>query len=240
MWLLDLLPQYFPTARIMTYGSDTKLQGNNSTQGFFSLGGVLLSNLEFVTGDVEDEKSYNADVAPSEEPQKHVKPLIFIAHSLGGLIVKAVCTFALQRVLHPLTQKYKAIIRARMTGSRISGATYGALFYGVPNQGMETEAMCSVVKDQPNASLINSLQRDSDLLTHQTLEFDKIISYLNLDIIYFYEEKLSPQLARVSYGLSVPYDIVYMLEPAHTLIDDWLFIFIFFFLIFYIFLRCTA
>lgn len=75
MWLVDLLPKAFPGARIMTYGFDTKLKGNDSIQGLDDLGGYLLSDLEHLRQSLGSPPS---------------APLVFIAHSLGGLAVKEV------------------------------------------------------------------------------------------------------------------------------------------------------
>jgi alpha-beta hydrolase superfamily lysophospholipase len=91
MWILDLLPHEFPSARIMTYGFDTKLHGNNSTQSFFSLGDELRGKLEDLIGDSRGIEAHEAAGSASESNGNHIKPLIFIAHSLGGLIVREVC-----------------------------------------------------------------------------------------------------------------------------------------------------
>lgn len=77
-------------------------------------------------------------------------------------------------------------------------SVHGAMFFGVPNQGMQTGAFHSVVKDRPNKSLVTNLEKDSDYLTKQSKHFNKAIENHCLDMLYFYEEKLSPQLAFVS------------------------------------------
>jgi hypothetical protein len=81
---------------------------------------------------------------------------------------------------------------------RFSESVHGALFFGVPNQGMETAALEKVVREQPNLSLVVSLQKDSDLVTKQSLEFNTVIHSQDLDMIYFYEDQQSTQLAKVS------------------------------------------
>jgi hypothetical protein len=104
------------------------------------------------------------------------------------------------------------MINALERDSQMLKLVHGALFFGVPNQGMQTEAFCSIVKNQPNESLVDHLKKDSDPLTTQTKQFDNIISSLNLDIIYFFEEKTSPQLALVSYSvfcITAPFHLVH-------------------------------
>jgi hypothetical protein len=71
------------------------------------------------------------------------------------------------------------------------GLVHGAIFFGVPNQGMETAALEAAARDQPNRPLLVSLQRDSEYLTRQSRDFDAVIKYQDLDMIYFYESKLT-------------------------------------------------
>jgi hypothetical protein len=77
-------------------------------------------------------------------------------------------------------------------------SVHGAIFFGVPNQGMETAALESAARDQPNRPLLVSLQRDSDFLTKQSRDFDAVIKDHDLDMIYFYESRLTEQLVEVS------------------------------------------
>jgi hypothetical protein len=84
MWLIDSLPKVFKGARIMTYGFDTKLRHSDSIQGLDDLASYLLTDLEGLR-------------KPLKESRK--VPLVFIAHSLGGLVVKEVfTTYQIQRV----------------------------------------------------------------------------------------------------------------------------------------------
>lgn len=46
MWLRDFLPQYVPTARILTYGYDSTLLGNDSTSSISDFAGRLLETLK--------------------------------------------------------------------------------------------------------------------------------------------------------------------------------------------------
>lgn len=77
-------------------------------------------------------------------------------------------------------------------------SVHGAIFFSVPNQGMETAALESAARDQPNCPLLVSLQRDSDFLTQQSRDFDAVIKDHDLDMIYFYESRLTEQLVEVS------------------------------------------
>lgn len=79
MWLRDALHYDLtseaddrPMARVMTYGYDSILAGTQNTQNIEDLATSLLTSLRsLVTG-------------------RTSRPIIFVAHSLGGLIVKQV------------------------------------------------------------------------------------------------------------------------------------------------------
>lgn len=75
MWLRDFLPEATPRARIMTYGYDSRLLNNNSTASIHEFSRNFLEALTSArAGDGEKRR-----------------PIIFIGHSLGGLVVKEVC-----------------------------------------------------------------------------------------------------------------------------------------------------
>ena len=76
VWPEDLLPQDCPTARIVTYGYDGSMMisplSYKATPSFDSLGREFLQSMVSYWG------VYGS------------KPVIFVAHSLGGLILKDV------------------------------------------------------------------------------------------------------------------------------------------------------
>lgn len=75
-WPLDLLPLDFPKVRILTYGYDSHItnwfKGPAMQLDIFSYGESLLNGLE------------------ARRREEAERPLIFIVHSLGGLILKDV------------------------------------------------------------------------------------------------------------------------------------------------------
>ena len=60
---------------------------------------------------------------------------MFIAHSLDGLVLK---------------QAMVQISSGDAADSRNFKATYGLLFFGVPNQGMDISSLLTMVRGQPN------------------------------------------------------------------------------------------
>lgn len=86
MWLRDSLPRHItdeatsqPMARIMTYGYESRLQDSESMQ-----------NIEDLA------TAFHSSILPLVSSPR-MKPIIFIAHSLGGLIVKQVCVCVVDR-----------------------------------------------------------------------------------------------------------------------------------------------
>ena len=76
-WPQDLLPQAIPDCRIASWGYNVDLRvsrGSTSTATVFDHARTLLSDL--------------ADVRVTEDERK--RPIIFVAHSLGGIVVKDV------------------------------------------------------------------------------------------------------------------------------------------------------
>lgn len=73
MWLRDFLPQQIPHARIMSFGYDSVLLFSKSTSDVGTFAEQLLESL----------LSQRMNVAET-------RPIIFICHSLGGIVVKKV------------------------------------------------------------------------------------------------------------------------------------------------------
>lgn len=72
MWLRGLLANDLRTARILVYGYDTSLENSRSFQNLTDLGKAFHAGLR------------NIGVER--------RPIILIGHSLGGLVIKEVCT----------------------------------------------------------------------------------------------------------------------------------------------------
>ena len=73
MWLRDFLPQQIPHARIMSFGYDSVLLFSKSTSDVGTFAEQLLESLLSRRMNVPD-----------------ARPIIFICHSLGGIVVKKV------------------------------------------------------------------------------------------------------------------------------------------------------
>jgi hypothetical protein len=171
MWLRDSLPSDLPGARVMLYGYDTELHNSHTFQDLEALASTFRLDLQALT------------MRDFSNAEPLTKPLVFVAHSLGGLVVK------------------EAIIQMKRDKNHqaLLDSIYGALFFGVPNQGMEIASLVPMVKDQPNQALLHSLAKESQVLRNQCRDFPKAFDYQDSsEIVCFYETEMSPTAAQVS------------------------------------------
>lgn len=78
MWVRDALPSRLDTARVMLYGHDSRVANSNSVQGISTIAEAFRGALRVSMGG------------------NKTRPVIFIGHSLGGLIIKQVCNVTYQ------------------------------------------------------------------------------------------------------------------------------------------------
>ena len=79
MWLRDFLPEKIPRARVWTWGYDSRTHTRShreylTTKKLYDHGKELVFYLD----------------GARRESNSHQRPIIFIAHSLGGIVVKNV------------------------------------------------------------------------------------------------------------------------------------------------------
>lgn len=76
LWLRDLLPKRIPTARVFSWGYDANTHSNSSlsTQ-------LIHDHARTLVGDLSLERILT---------KTEKRPIIFVAHSLGGIVVKSV------------------------------------------------------------------------------------------------------------------------------------------------------
>jgi hypothetical protein len=105
-WPRDLLKEDFPRARIMTFGYNTSI-----TQGYEAANqGNIFSHARDLLYGLEAKRRQSPD-----------RDLVFIVHSLGGILVKEV----LRRSEVDPDQKI----------AKIFGSTTGVFFFGTPHRG---------------------------------------------------------------------------------------------------------
>ncbi|RBR10790.1 uncharacterized protein FIESC28_09321 [Fusarium coffeatum] len=177
MWLRDDLPYDLTSpsnersmARIMTYGYKSVVAESDSIQNIEDIATQLVASLR------------SLDQGPK------TKPIIFIAHSLGGIVVKQ-----------------SLVNLAKSTLPEDSGllqAVYGIAFFGVPHLGMDISSLISMAGDAPSRALVESLSRDnSQVLGYLQREFVNVLGPEGKsEVVSFYEDKMSPTAIQDSTG----------------------------------------
>lgn len=157
MWLRDFLPLAVPGARILTFGYDSALKGSTCTNSIQQYSRQLLDH---VSGAREKKDAY--------------RPIVFIGHSLGGLVIKQALVDA------------RALRRSAKDQFILQSCT-GICFFGVPHKGLNNNNLLSLVEGQQNAHLINDLREGSTLL--HRLYRDFLEGFVNHDcaVTSFYE-----------------------------------------------------
>lgn len=160
MWIRDELPQRLPGVRFMIHGYDTALRGSTSFQTIPDLAISLVHTLKAIGWS-----------APS------AKPVLFLAHSLGGVVLK------------------QALVNLAGGGNHeraIFGKVKGAIFFGVPSQGMSMPDIFEMLEDQPNKALVKDLSDHSDFLPKLDEQFGNISYLQRLQFFWAFETKVTP------------------------------------------------
>lgn len=166
-WPRDLLPRAFPQARIATWGYDVQIEGVStatSQASLFHHSENLLSDLVMLR---------KSDAAK-------LKPLIFIAHSLGGIVVKDALS---------LSGNERTVFNA------ILPATIGVMFLGTPHHGSRSASLGKMVFEvsklffkKPNLQVLRGLETNSETLERISRSFGQILSTGRIKVHSFREE----------------------------------------------------
>jgi hypothetical protein len=202
MWLRDSLPDDLPGARILIYGYDTELQKSQSFQSLRNLANQFRNDLRAIRGKATvsgmnircsicwpflgRSRPQTTDIYRSQPWWGTHKAGIIPSHHL---------------VRNLFITQPQALIQMKNGNDEDQDnlkATYGALFFGVPNQGMDISSLIPMVGDQPNRYLLESLGPESDVLQEQRATFPKVFDFRDSEIVSFFETKLSPTALQVS------------------------------------------
>ncbi|MCJ1479377.1 hypothetical protein MMC13_008062 [Lambiella insularis] len=160
LWLKDLLPLEFPRARILTFGykADTSsFFGTGASDNILRLAHTLIAELE----------------ASRELGDAVKRPIIFVCHGLGGVLVKRALAYSASRTSKKVEHLYSIFI-----------STYGILFFGTPHNGME-KAGWSLLYARSEVPI--SMKQSSEALTNITDQFTPLTKQFH---IYFFWEML--------------------------------------------------
>jgi hypothetical protein len=131
--------------------------------------------------------------------QEKRRPIIFIAHSLGGLLVKE----ALIVAGRPVNQTSHI---GSNENSELCNSCYSLIFFGVPNLGIRREQLVTLLKGKPNDALITSLVLDNDTepsayLNSLNKSFLESFLFDDSPVISYYE-RLSSKTVKVGVQMS--------------------------------------
>ncbi|KAG8797716.1 hypothetical protein FRC16_008589, partial [Serendipita sp. 398] len=166
MWLRDLLPDDVPNARILTYGYDayTRSFSQTSTKTIFHHAEAFVEDL--------------SRLRRAADPKR---PIIFLAHSLGGIILK-----------QALVLCHSDNFETKDTSRDILVSTFAILFFGTPHSGANgvqlAEWMGRVLSVcmSTNDRILKALSRDSSEL--ENIQKLYLRASKQISTIFFYEE----------------------------------------------------
>ncbi|KAF8515489.1 P-loop containing nucleoside triphosphate hydrolase protein [Hysterangium stoloniferum] len=165
-WLKDLLPQQLPNARIVTYGYDasTGTQSSKIEETLYGHAENLISRIALLR----------------DSTTTTTRPIIFIAHSLGGIILK----FAL---IHADHCKVSHLPHHK----QIMLSTIGILFFGTPHQGAAVALSASQMllvrlpgDENAGHKVLRNLAINSEMLEIQLNLYNGISPCFNTKFLY--------------------------------------------------------
>ncbi|SLM34884.1 P-loop containing nucleoside triphosphate hydrolase [Lasallia pustulata] len=134
LWLRDFLPPQLPSARVLLFGYNANVAFETSKAGVREQAINLLNRIA------------------SKREEAEERPIVFVAHSLGGIVVK------------------RALVEAKLDDSykSIREATYGIAFFGTPHQGGNFTKLgdiaASIIRGvlrNPSSTFMEALKKDS-------------------------------------------------------------------------------
>ncbi|KAA6408308.1 MAG: hypothetical protein FRX48_08050 [Lasallia pustulata] len=134
LWLRDFLPPQLPSARVLLFGYNANVAFETSIAGVHEQAINLLNRIA------------------SKREEAEERPIVFVAHSLGGIVVK------------------RALVEAKLDDSykSIREATYGIAFFGTPHQGGNFAKLGDIpasiirgVLQNPSSTFMEALKKDS-------------------------------------------------------------------------------
>ena len=168
-WLSDLLPSHIPRARVLAYGYDsTAHSSQHITQKIlYARSRKLIANLDALRQETHTER----------------RPIIFLGHSLGGILIKSA-----------LIQSEWAKLSEEESLHAIKLSTSGIIFLGTPHRGSPAVPWRKLLENVVAVSAQKSpalefLEKDSDWLEIQLEQYKSISGHFR---VYFcYETRYS-------------------------------------------------
>ncbi|KAF8537112.1 hypothetical protein BDD12DRAFT_795406 [Trichophaea hybrida] len=162
-WLRDFLATSLPEARVMTFGYNANVINDAAQTRIRGHAQSLLQNLR-------DERV----------EQNKRRPLIFVCHSLGGIVVKQVYLLFSRLNIY-------AYSRYSYRYADIRKSTYGICFLGTPHRGANVAGwgkllvnMSKPAFKNPKTQLLDTLRSQSNELLDLALDFGNLVPQLQI------------------------------------------------------------
>ena len=171
LWLRDLLPESLDVARILTFGY------NANAASFYGLRSAdrIQQHAQTLVADIQADRSLEGCSR---------RPLIFLCHGLGGILVKKALAYSSTRTSKHVEHLYSIFV-----------STYGILFFGTPHHGTENgewmaasarEMLSTHTSSLKESQLLSVIQKDSETLQAITDQFSSLMKQFH--IFFFWEE----------------------------------------------------
>ncbi|KAI9710441.1 MAG: hypothetical protein M1812_007409 [Candelaria pacifica] len=177
LWLRDLLPQYIPQARILTYGYP--VGGPSSWEASSER---ILQHAQTLVAELEADRLTANAVR---------KPIIFICHGVGGIVVKKALAYSSSRVAKNVAHLYSIFI-----------STYGLLFLGTPHEGIEKTSWSASAQRNAETTatpdaLLAAVGKGSETLQSINDQFAPLTKQYHIH--FFWEQKETTTATGVRY-----------------------------------------
>ncbi|KAI8271594.1 hypothetical protein K4K56_003168 [Colletotrichum sp. SAR 10_98] len=158
MWLVDDDTAFPPNVRVLLYGYNASLRGSESSQNLADFGDQLATSVRSIRP------------LSNTPTQSKPRPIVFIAHGLGGLVVK--------EAMYSLAKKDEFNAHC----------ICGLVFFGVPHQGLLVKPWLRLIKEQPSQQLVENLKPGSPYLKRLDKSFQDAINVEGLKVVSVLEE----------------------------------------------------
>ncbi|MCJ1457769.1 hypothetical protein MMC28_008138 [Mycoblastus sanguinarius] len=190
VWPRDLLKAKIQNARIMSWGYDAQVANFFDKSGQCS----IFDHAQQLLQDISMERT-----APNEKE----RPMFFVAHSLGGLVVKDVelrLPFGKALCISHAESKEEPVLNPRI--AIIKSATKGVVFLGTPHRGsnkarwacVATNLMGVLQKDH-NSKVTDALVRGAETLERIQTNFNKFL--ITLPVWSFFEDQQYEKIGKI-------------------------------------------
>lgn len=182
IWPRDLLPKAIPAARVITWNYDADIMR------FFNKTGqnTILKHAENFLLDLAGERAEEDGIEPD-------RPIIFVGHSLGGLVIKQALITA---------REHENIQNANDDYANILKNTVGIIFLGTPHKGSDQAKwdgiatnLAKVLRKDHNDTIIDALSRGSSTLENLQSSFTGISDRFSYST--FTEEREYPNIGKI-------------------------------------------